>query len=799
MRNLDFFLLTLSAFATLSACTDSSILINPAGQENCTEGSVICTDGERQTCIDGEWDVETCPNGCNAKGTDCKTDSIKKECDSGSSICINDVMKTCIDEEWVQNPCKNGCNEDATACRGDEPPKADCQPGEISCASGIKKICTENSTYQQTECPYGCNEAGNDCAAKPDPEPECSGEQTLCENSTKKTCSGGKWQSTNCPDGCNEAGNDCATITEPEPECTGEQTLCENSTKKTCSGGKWQSTNCPDGCNEAGNDCAVPRLCTENEVSCTDGKLQKCTGNAWTKAEDCPNGCSKTGKACAKCREGSTCQNGKQTTCKDEKTTETTCQYGCDAAGNKCDEIDQMQPTRYLMKTVHSPITPYVVEQMKKIKAKNNSRNDNVFIEIGDSHYDYDDFMVCYSKSSSQKVTLGSYSNLQSVIDEFQKTKDSFKRDSLAAVGGTATRYALSGSPNYIAQEVSAMNPRFAFFGHGSNDIGNGSFTYRNFTYSSSGSANGYAWAIQDYYRQFNKAMDQLINAGIIPLISGIVPNFSSPSKINYLTSTNPPACKSTEYPRYVVQAFNAVSRGIAEARQLPWLDTYNVFYPLKDHGLLTSDHVHGSRSSQYCDFSSTGLAYGVNNRNLHSVIMLDSAWRTVIKGEEAVDPIEEPFRGKGTQADPYLITSIPYTHQGNTNSGESKIDVYSGCDTAKEGGKEIYYKLVINEKKYVRMFAVSASGVDVDIHIMKGAADAAKCIARSDIMLHGSLEAGTYYIAVDTFSGNGADGPGQYLFGIVECDNKKNGGSSAYDYDVDTLCQSKPIFNATE
>jgi hypothetical protein len=75
-----------------------------------------------------------------------------------------------------------------------------------------------------------------------------------------------------------------------------------------------------------------------------------------------------------------------------------------------------------------------------------------------------------------------------------------------------------------------------------------------------------------------------------------------------------------------------------------------------------------------------------------------------------------------------------------------------------------------LTSDKRLRMFAVSATGVDVDIQVMRGNIDGNACIARDDIMLHGKFKAGTYYIAVDTYSGSTAK-PGLYLLGIVECD----------------------------
>ncbi len=687
---------------------------------------------------------------CLEDAGDCQDGIIQKECDTGSVICLNDSLKTCIDGKWKRTACEYGCNDDATDCKDDTA----CSNGDTICTNDIKKTCNDG-IWEQNKCEFGCNAEKNDCADKP---------------------------------------------TETKDECTGTEVICENHTKKVCHNGTWQQTNCPDGCNKTGTDCAVPQTCNDNEIICTDGKLKKCQDNTWITTSDCGFGCNKSNTACAVCKEGSTCKDGLLTTCQNDTIKTTSCQYGCDSTGKKCDEIDQTQPTRYLMNSVHSPITPSVVERMKKIMAKNNSRYNNVFIEIGDSHYDYDNFMTCFSdQKPSMHITWGDHTNMQEVVTEFQKTKDSFGRDSVAARGGKSIREMYSStydgdcpSKDCIADEISAMNPRFALFGHGSNDLGNGAFTfYLSSTYP------GYQWALENYYRQLNKAIDELENAGVIPLISGIAPCFMELSYINFMTSTNPPAINPQEHMRYAIPSFNAVSRGVAEARQLPWLDIYNIFYPLPDHG-LTSDYTHCRYKAAYentCDFSSSGVEYGCNARNIYTVEMLDRAWRAIIKGDNKLDPIEEPYRGKGTQADPYIITSIPFTHEGNTQNGENKINVYSACTNSTEQGPEIYYKMVLNERKYLRMFAVSATGVDVDLQVMKDGMDGNKCIVRTDILAHGYLDAGTYYIAVDTF-GTDSTKAGQYLLGIVECSNRTNGSYSFDDKDVDEICRSKPLFD---
>ncbi len=770
-----------------NACADKKV--------ECTLGDLLCDQAVASRCTENGWIDEICPDGCDDDMLHCASvQPVTEKCTPG---CFDNRMTLCDDDG---NPsytkCTFGCSGDFSSCKTREDEPEICTPGCVNslritctseglkkttkcpngcdsnglecfasssdlcitgCSGGVMTVCHAGGEYSVTKCEFGCNDELSDCAVEPVCRPGCAENiKTVCQNGNSVT--------SECPFGCLSDGSDCA-------ECRINDGVCEHNTLKTCVDGHWQTTTCDNGCASDGLSCALPPSCAENQLSCVGNELFKCSGGSLVAQKTCDFGCNQAGTDCAECRNGnSTCKSGTLSTCTNEKWSSTVCKYGCNAASNACEEVNENQPTRYLMKTLHSPITPYVVTQMKTIAAKNTSRNNDVFIKIGDSHYDYDFdgcFMKCFSNNTSQAVSLDGRNELQNVIATFQKTKDSFNRDSLAAVGGSSTRNGLSGSPNLITQEISALNPRFAFFGHGSNDIGNGSFVYNLSGYE------GYPWSIQDYYRQVNKALDLLIENGIIPLISGITPNYTTPTGINYLA--NPPAIDKRDYPRYIVQSFNAISRGIAEARQLPWFNTYQAYINLSNHGLRTSDNIHGSTSGSPCNFTADGLKYGVNQRNLGSIQMLNAAWQTVVNNAAPSDTIDEPFKGNGSPSSPFLVTSLPFTHSANTAKSSNKIiNFYDGCSSPSSGeyeyGPEYYYEMVLNKKTRLRMFAVSATGVDVDIQVMKNKPDAASCVVRSDIMLHGYLDAGTYYISVDTF-GQNSTSPGTYLLGIVECE----------------------------
>ena len=810
--------------------SEGVVLVNGSrepGASVCSSGSVRCLSGVLRTCVDGAWRVETCTNGCHADGVSCAEGGVS-ECTDGVVNCASGMLRTCYGGQWVIERCANGCNQAGNGC---DSASGGCPEGESSCKDDVLRICRSGRWILEF-CPSTCDADGIRCV---DADPGCASGEKRCADGVYKACIDGQWVQTVCPEGCATDGMSCVSAS--EPQCSDGTVVCSDGVLRTCASGTWMAQLCPYGCAVSGTACEVPQVCSEGASICAQDVLKKCEGNAWKVVQNCEFGCLPGGFGCALCKDGAVkCQNATLSTCAAGQWQETacpngcnpsangcagcadgavkcqgstlskcsggewktsTCEQGCNSAGNACETVNNNQPSRYLMKTTHSPITPYVVSQMQKIRSKK-SRTDNVFMKVGDSHFAYDNFVRCFSDKNTQKITWGNYSSLKPAVTAFQKTKDSFTRESVVAVGGTSTRYVF-GDNNLLAKEISAMSPRFGFFGHGSNDIGNGSFTYYlSDTYP------GYAWALEDYYRQVNRALNQMIKEGVIPLMSGVAPNFSKPTGINYLS--NPPAIDVKNYPRYVVQMFNAVSRGIAEARQIPWFDVYHAWMPIKNHG-LSNDKVHGSQASSTCDFSDNGLQYGSNQRNLGSMQMLSDAWRTVVNGEAAPDAVEEPFKGTGKASDPFLVTSIPFTHSADTSKSSNVISEYLGTCKNSDGtlipefGGEYYYKMELKSKKRLKIFVVSGrayksdgsngNAYDLDVQILKGNTNASSCMVRSDRLMLGTLDAGTYYIVVDTYGKQGATAPGEYLLGILECDSDKSSGESAYDYDYDKHCDA--------
>jgi len=670
------------------------ILAANIGLAACSEddSTVSSISGGNESKPGGTGSEETtgkCDNSCRTETRVCSLDG-------NSMICGDFDGDGCSEWKTVEcttgQTCVNGLCKDDSAPAPEEGCKEDCE--EESCTN-------ECETENQYECVTTADgkSATRVCSnVDADPCLEWS-EPTVCGDGL--VCKDGKC---GCVDECSGTG---------AAECSGNgYRICADSNLDGCL--EWSGvTACSEGCDKG--VCTCNNECSEGAKTCSGAGYKTCTKNA--------NGCYKWSAV-------------------------VTCENGCSDGACKSAEI--MEPTRYPGDQVLSPITAYVVQSMKTIAAKNSSRNSVSFMKVGDSHmYSGSVFMYCFSKTGSKSgMDLNGETSLQGVIDAFQSSSfNAFSRDSVSAVLGKTAYWAVSGG--YIEQEMSAANPRFGFYGYGTNDMG--WFGYE----KPSGSASGYYATLQWYYRYSLKAIKTMINGGVIPMIIGTGVRTDKPTVAN-----------NGLLPIHWVKTFDAVGRGIAEAYQIPYYNLQLSQQTLSGYG-LGSDGIHHKSSGKGCTFTSTGLQAGANTRNHHAIQMLDKAWRTVIKGESAPDKII-PYEGDGSKATPWNITSLPFTHSANTKKGSYNFSSYSCNTSANEGGPEFYYKITLTSTKKVRAFALSADNVDVDIHLKTSLNDNA-CKARGDKWIEASLTAGTYYFVVDTYASD--SNAGEYLFGIVECD----------------------------
>lgn len=401
---------------------------------------------------------------------------------------------------------------------------------------------------------------------------------------------------------------------------------------------------------------------------------------------------------------------------------------------------------RYDPTAVSSPITPSVLAEAADIAARNGAAQDSVFMKVGASGTVSKSFMYCFAGSSqpSYELELNGRDLLPS-INYFRAGNAAgttpFDRATLAAVVGRSAGWVIAGEPSPLTQELDLLNPRFAFVNYGTNDMGLGA------TYLS---------ALFPFYANMSALLDQLEARGVVSVISGLNPRGDSASAARW------------------VPTYDAVTRGLAERRQLAYLSLYLASKDLPQQGLL-SDGIHGnsyiSGGAQPCVFSPRGLEFNYNVRNLLSMQLLDQLKRGLVDGQAAADPTPKGYSGTGSVAAPIEIDRLPFTHSGDTTQGASLIHSYPGCGASQdESGPEIYYRLQLERDTALRVLLLSDPGVDADLHLLTLPHGDA-CLQRNDRALQTQLAAGSYYLSVDSFAGGGAAPSGRYLLVVLECE----------------------------
>ncbi len=401
-------------------------------------------------------------------------------------------------------------------------------------------------------------------------------------------------------------------------------------------------------------------------------------------------------------------------------------------------------PTRYPTDGVTSPITESVALHLRAIAARDPSRQSNVFMKVGDSHTVSKNFLYCFA-GGSYTLDLDGRDALLPSIEHFRAGSvmgtTPFDRASLAASVGKSANWAIAGSPTPLAQELSQTNPRFAFVSYGSNDMQLG------VTFES---------AIFPFYSNMMEILDELENQGVVPIVTGLPPR-ADPAAALW------------------VETYDVTTRGIAEARQIPYYSIYLATRGLADQGLLSDglhENVYASGGMAPCVFTEPALGYGYNVRNLASVERLDAALGTVVDSAPAPDADPPALAGKGSASDPFVIDTLPFTHAADTTKGSRNIDAYSGCNaTQNESGPEQYYELSLDQPTAVRVLLFDRASVNVDLHVLTGSPGGASCVARADRSIERTLPAGKHTLVVDTFTDAAGEHGGAYLLVVVRCE----------------------------
>jgi hypothetical protein len=135
---------------------------------------------------------------------------------------------------------------------------------------------------------------------------------------------------------------------------------------------------------------------------------------------------------------------------------------------------------------------------------------------------------------------------------------------------------------------------------------------------------------------------------------------------------------------------------------------------------------------------------------------------------------ITESDSPPGTTTDPIIIQSdaFPFVHEGNTRDVVSmEFSRYSNAIALSQVGPEVVYKLELKTAGTVTMTIVDLKheGIDNNIHLLGSLAKdetanmATDCLERADIAITRSLDAGDYFIVVDS----AYDLPGEYTLSV--------------------------------
>ncbi len=417
-------------------------------------------------------------------------------------------------------------------------------------------------------------------------------------------------------------------------------------------------------------------------------------------------------------------------------------------AGMDAGEAAPPAPEMYTADRSLSPLTPYVVANLRDIIAAGPGRQANVFAKVGASATLSSNFMHCFDSGYADPqpgeepgdIDLDGRDQLKDTIGHFRDGDaagaNPYERTSLATAVGWSAGAVLGDPPTRLADEYDAINPMFALIMFGTNDIQLGD--------------------LDRYGENLLEIADASIAAGVIPILSSIMPRDDDPAA-------------DTEVAHY-----NAVVRGVAQSRQVPFIDLHRELAPLADHG-LGPDGIHPSvyrpdGLTRACVFDDQGLAHGYNLRNLLSIQTLDRMRRALIADDDPPDVSTSTLEGVGSSAAPFVIESLPFTHVADTSSqGARNVDVYDGCQANQnESGAELLYQLEVTTPTRLRASVIDRGSADIDVHLLAGGTGGDACVERAHQWFTVDVEPGTYYFSLDTFANSGGELSGEYLFTLV-------------------------------
>jgi hypothetical protein len=395
----------------------------------------------------------------------------------------------------------------------------------------------------------------------------------------------------------------------------------------------------------------------------------------------------------------------------------------------------------------HSPLNQFVRDNLASIRSLAPAAPADVFMKVGASSTVSQSTLYCFA---NDVVDLDVHETmLGPTLDFFLAGQAGdttpFDRDTLAAEVGRTAGWAITGSPSPIEQELAAIHlegPSLALIHYGANDMQ---------------MALTYAEALPGYFENMSDLLDVLVDQGVIPVVFGISRRLDQPGADDW------------------VQTFNAVARGLAQARSTPFIDLRHALETLPGYG-LSGDGLHLESYDQgACILTADGLGHGYNIRNLIALELLDRMHAALIEDDLILNEDAPVLAGEGHFDAPLEIVALPFADTRSTVDAPSlELDEYTGCAAlADESGPENIYRLVLDEPTPIRAVVLDRAGVDVDVHLLDESGSEAGCLARDDMLIQGTLAAGEYYFSLDTYvNGEGVELGGEYTFLVLACED---------------------------
>ncbi len=277
-------------------------------------------------------------------------------------------------------------------------------------------------------------------------------------------------------------------------------------------------------------------------------------------------------------------------------------------------------------RTIQSHMGPAEAAALREI-ADRAELSDDVFAKLGGSSAATHSFLHCFARESL--TDLGTHTELAPTLELFREARargtDPFRRESTATVVGWSLRQGLTGRPSRIVREVRDISARYALLFFGGNDVQG-----RN---------------ERRFGERLEDAIDQLTRRGVVPILGAVLPRGDADEMDEHATH------------------YNEVSRGLALAHRVPYIDFHQAVSGLARQG-LASDGVHpnvfqvGGRGRP-CVLTEEGLAYGQNQRNLRTLESLHRV-RLGLAGAPPDAPVE-PLFGDRTAEVPLRLSTLPF------------------------------------------------------------------------------------------------------------------------------------------